>query len=102
MGKLYLVTCNGCIEDYGSEIYCVGVFDDEDKAKEAANNARNVMADIFERCGYSSVFDFMSYLTHGNAIRITEISLNAEYPMIKDDSYLDNCHNDNYLGGYTE
>lgn len=73
--KLYVVTANGELGGYGSEIYLVGVF----TSQEAAENAM--------------VNNALQY-------NITEVIQDKVYPLVKEsDTYYDNA---NYLGGYVE
>lgn len=71
--KVYVVTSNGYKSEYGVRIYLVGVFDNEQDAKEAKAQ---------------------------NGGRITEVILNTVYPLAAVESWLN--ANPHYLGGYIE
>lgn len=74
--NLYAVTADGWNAGYGAEIYLVGVFSSEEKAKEAQEK---------------------------NGGTITEAVLDKVYPMeSENEPYLDKWSNGNYLGGYIE
>lgn len=70
---VYVVTQDGYLNSYGSEIYLVGVFTDKKKAEKAASAERAM---------------------------ITEIPLNKKFPLKK--STWGGVGNDYYLGGYFE
>ncbi len=70
--KVYAITKNGYEALYGAEIFLIGVYDNEDKAKIVAKN---------------------------NNARITEVEINKEYEMIPN---TDGEYNSNYLGGHIE
>ena len=71
--KVYVVTQDGYMNGYGSEIYLVGVFTDKKKAEKAASAERAM---------------------------ITEILLNKKFSLKK--STWGGVGNDYYLGGYFE
>lgn len=79
--KLYVVTADGWRLGYGSELYLIGVFDNEDRAIEALDKAREV----------------------GAYCEIKQVTLNEEHPMKKGEGLWKNSlSNDIYLGGYCE
>lgn len=71
--KVYVVTQDGYLQGYGSEIYLVGVFTEKKKAEKAASAE-------------------LAY--------ITEIQLDKAFPLVK--SKWGGVGNDYYLGGYFE
>ena len=79
--KLYVLIADGWRLGYGEELYLVGVFDNEDRAIEALDKAREAGA----------------YCT------IKLINLNEEHPLKKGAGlWKENLSNDIYLGGYCE
>lgn len=79
MEKLYAVTADGYDDGYGSEIYLLGVFKDEESAK--------------------ALEEKYSHLE----VTITEVELGKEYPLaVNDKGWGHTYENDNYLGGYVE
>ena len=84
--KVYLLAFDGC-KTYGAEIYCVGIFDDRDRAEEVKRECEQKDPRIH--------------------IFIREITLNKTYelrdPNPDDCDYYD-CHHTTrlYLGGYIE
>jgi len=71
--KVYVVTQDGYLHNYGSEIYLVGVFTDKKEAEKAA---------------------------YAGIVNITEIQLDKAFPLVK--SKWGGVGNDYYLGGYIE
>ena len=71
--KMYVVTANGYKSEYGAKIFLIGVFNNEQDAKEAKDQ---------------------------NGGRITEVDLNTSYPLTSVESWLN--ANGHYLGGYIE
>lgn len=79
--KLYVVTCDGVQDGYGSYIYLVGVFDNRKDAENARDAAAKVSNDEFAS--------------------ITEVDLNKEYPLVMNSDFSE-ATNENLLGGYME
>lgn len=80
MGQtLYLVVADGWILGYGSQMYCLGIFDSKSVAEKISEEYRSK--------------------TNVSVI-ISEIEMNQEYPLRKDEFY--GYINENYLGGYFE
>ena len=71
--KMYVVTANGYKSSYGAKIFLIGVFNNEQDAKEAKAQ---------------------------NGGSITAVDLNTSYPLIPVESWLN--ANPHYLGGYIE
>ncbi len=71
--KVYVVTQDGFLDGYGTEIYLVGVFTEKKKAEKAASAERT---------------------------SITEIQLDKAFPL--EESICGGLENDFYLGGYNE
>lgn len=74
--ELFVVTCNGYREGYGSELYLVGVFTSEEEVKAAKSNP-NLQYDVIK------------------------VPLGKVFPMEKTE-YCNNYSNENYIGGYFE
>lgn len=79
MEMLYVVTADGYDDGYGSEIYLLGVFKDEESAKAMEEKYPHL------------------------EVTITAVELGKEYPLSPNDrGWGLTYENDNYLGGYVE
>lgn len=98
--KLYLLTCSGYIEGYGSEIYVVGVFTTEEQAKSAQDEAvLQMKAKLEELTKHDNYYDEeIEYCE--DRFRITAIRKNEAYPLEWEE--YNGFVNDNFIGGYVE
>lgn len=97
--KLYLLTCSGYIEGYGTEIYVVGVFTTEERAKSAQDEAVSQMKAKFEELNKGDYYnEEIKYCE--DRFRITAIRKNEAYPLEWEE--YNGFVNDKYLGGYVE
>lgn len=79
--KLYVVTADGWLTGYGTNIYLVGAFDNLEAAEKAQSHAKE----------------------KGAYCKIHEINLNEEHPLRKNNPFNEvEVGNDFYLGGYCE
>lgn len=79
MGTVYVVTADGYCDGYGSEIYLIGVFKDEETA--------NAMVDKYPDL----------------EISIAEVEFGKEYPLVANHhGWGDTYKNNKYIGGYVE
>lgn len=92
---LYLVTCDGHISGYGSEIYLVGIFTSMEQADAAADRINSDINTVLRN--KLDDWDDQKYC------RITLADKDILY-LIKQGSgyWFDEFKNDKYLGGYCE
>ena len=79
---LYLVVCNGYLEGYGEETYCLGIFDSKEQAENAVKECT------------------VKYGARCNNPHIINVVLNDLYRLTKIRS--SRYANQLYLGGYVE
>lgn len=102
--KLYLVTCEGYTDSYGSYIYVVGIFTTEEYAKEAVKETDAYMWDrIMSEVSKHEGDEYFAYSIpqQGRSFcTITKVSKNTKYSL-KSKPYGE-FYNEFKLGGYAE
>lgn len=98
--KLYLLTCNGYVEGYGSEIYVIGVFTTEEQAKSAQDEAVSQMKAKLEELNKDDNYYEEEIEYCEDRFRITAIRKNEAYPLEWEE--YNGFVNDNFIGGYVE
>ena len=93
--KVFIVTFNGYRDNYGSDIYLLGVYSSREKAEEACKKAVSDMRAI----NRAHPNDYYPYDPENHEPNIEEIDLDKSKP-IGGDEYVFNT--DICLGGYCE
>lgn len=96
--KLYILTCDGYTEDYGSEIYVVGVFTTEEQAKNARDKAISQMKDKLKEVHPHSDEEEIEDCEY--RFSIMPVVKNKAYPLEWEE--YNGFVNDNFIGGYIE
>lgn len=97
--KLYLVTCEGFVDGYGTEIFLIGIFTTEEQAIIERDKVISQMKAKFEELNDSGYYDD-DIKDCGERFRITPVRKN-EACSLKWENYT-GFVNDYYLGGYVE
>ena len=89
--KLYVVTANGYLLDYGDYVYLIGVYNNEKDANKAADDYVKQVKDACEKEKIKLVPE--------SCVQISEVNLGETHPM-KAGKYI--FENELFLGGYIE
>lgn len=98
MAKLHALVAEGYFENYGSENYLIGIYDDLDKL----NKAQDDYVELIKKenfCPGKSDENIRSWYT-----KVLEVELNETHPLSKTESQWTDYEliNDLYIGGYEE
>ena len=93
--EVYLVTFNGWFDDYGSYIYSLGVFDSEEKATQAIEEAK-------EKINFKTSYDRDAFDPLITQMDLNEALETRETRVKQDGEWIDEIKTDIFLGGYAE